>query len=597
MNQLVQWRDRLLPAIDMIKRAAGTTEDEFLLIGGRMQDFYARSLESSRLASQLVELVSDDDYHDLASSLRLMIDEMGEYLEASRQQNQESWSSMEQVLGNLETVSQPLDAFHKMDKTLRMLGISTKIESARLGELGNGFTTLAIDVDKLSLMVREKTDSIQAQQNILVRLIEQKLQGGKSSKLQQDAEASAMLSLAKNSFEGLTSLDDRCSRCGDLAGHVSAEVAASISEAVSSMQIHDMMRQQMEHVSEALEQLAGEISPLVDMANNDTLFKTMVSRTGDVCELQVEQVRNATAELRAAVVSIIASLRDIGDRQSRLSTGVISATGTEGDAGSSYIVDLRRVLSRAGGVLRNCAETDLMLLNTLKQVAETISGMTVLVGAIEEISADIDLIALNAQIKAAHTGKHGVALGVLAEAIKVLSLQAIPQADALRQILSGVNDLTVDLVRTAEEKLSVLGKRVAGMEGQVDEIVSSLGRMNETVSRQLGDLVASVDGLNEEIREATENIVVHETVAGFTRQVMTVMEEVVAQARAEVPATSEFNDNLRHMTAHYTMQSERRIHEAIASKRSVKVEESVQSSTVDSGTVDNSEFGENVDLF
>jgi len=597
MELLVQWRDRILPAIDIIKQSAGTTEDEFLQIGGRLQGFYAESREISRLANQLVELVSDDDYHDLVAALRRMTDEMGEYLEASREQNIESSNSLGRVLELLETVSLPLAAFHKMDKTLRMLGISTKIESARLGDLGNGFTTLAADVDKLSHMVREKTDSIQVQRKLLERLIEQNLQGGKNSKLQQDAEVRAMLSVALMSFEGLTDLDKRCSLCGELAGHVSNEVSSSLSEVVSSMQIHDMMRQQMEHVTEALERLVGDVDAIPEIDSENARVPILVSQIGDVCELQVAQVRNATDELLGSVVSIIANLRDIGNRQSLLSTEVMAATGTESDSGSSFVVDLRTVLSSVGAVLSKCAETDRMFFTTLRKVADSISEMTSFVGSIEEISADIDLIALNAQIKAAHTGKHGVALGVLAEAIKSLSLEAIPQADALLHTLSGVNAVTEDLFRTAEAKLSLLGERVVGMEGKVEEIVSSLERMNVVIIRLLGELVAGVEGLNGEISQATSSITVHETVAGLTRQVTEALEEIVAQARARVPATNEFHENLRHMTAHYTMQSERRIHEAIARKRNGQDEVCVLSPLIIDEPGCNSEFGDNVELF
>lgn len=596
MELLAQWRGRILPAIDMIKRAAGTTEDEFLQIGTRMQELYAQSQDSSRLASRLVTLVSDDDYYAMVAALRRMTGEMGEYLEASRLQNAESCDSLGQILDLLETASGPLAAFRKMDKTLRMLGISTKIESARLGEAGNGFTTLAVDVEKLSCLVREKTDCIKSQRELLGGMLVKHLQTGKESKLLQDAEACARLSAATKSFDELSDLNARCSSCGELAGHVSTGVSASISEVVSSLQIHDMMRQQMEHVTEALERLVGNVDAVSGIDGNDARFREVVGQTGDVCELQVAQLQNATSELHDSVVSVIANLRDIGERQSQLSGEIMNATGADGASGNYFFTDLRSVLSGLGAVLRRCAETDNLFFETLRKVAGTISEISAFVSSIEEISSEIDLIALNAQIRAAHTGQEGLALGVLAEGIKTLSREASPQADALLQTLAGISKVTGALVRKAESELTVLGERLIGMEGKLDECVSSLEQMNETVSSLLGDLVSSVGGLNGEISQLTSGITVHDSVAELALLVSSGLEEVVSQARAVVPATNEFHENLRHMATHYTMQSERRIHEAIARRHSGVAEEcAVQTLGLDDGG--DSEFGDNVDLF
>ncbi|MSN24604.1 MAG: hypothetical protein GJV46_01920 [Geobacter sp.] len=596
MTILAQWRNRILPAIDTIKRAAGSTEDEFLRIGARMQEFYARSQENSGLASQLVVLLSDDDYHVLIDELKRITGEMGEYLEVSRLQNTEICSSLEQVMDLLETVSRPLAAFHKMDKTLRMLGISTKIESARLGELGNGFTTLALDVEKLSCLVREKTDCIRGQRELLVGLLVKHLKAGKESKLLQNEEARSMLNSATTSFDALVQLNASCSDCGELAGQVSSQVSSAIGEVVSSLQIHDMMRQQMEHVTEALELLVIDMDNSTATESEDVRFAAVAGQAGDVCELQVAQLRNAIEELNVSVNTIIDNLRAIGNQQSLLSGEVMNATGNKGASGNSFFTEFRTVLSGLGIVLRKCADTDRQFFATLGKVAGAINEISGFVSSIENISAEINLIALNAQIRAAHTGPEGVALGVLAEGIKSLSQDAVPQADALLQTLSGISELTDALVKKAESELTALGERLVGMEAEVDGIVTSIEHMNETVSRLLGDLVSGVDGLNADIAQLTSGITVHESVGNLARSAASGLEEVVNQARELVPATDEFHRNLLHMTASYTMQSERRIHEALARRHSGAAEGSVEEA-LESAESSGSEFGDNVDLF
>jgi hypothetical protein len=74
------------------------------------------------------------------------------------------------------------------------------------------------------------------------------------------------------------------------------------------------------------------------------------------------------------------------------------------------------------------------------------------------------------------------------------------------------------------------------------------------------------------------------------------LDRIVAAARELEPASLEFKDNLRHMEERYTMDSERHIHEAIARKRGGGT--AVASvAVVKNAVTDDSEFGDNVDLF
>ncbi|HEY3309260.1 MAG TPA: methyl-accepting chemotaxis protein [Desulfuromonadaceae bacterium] len=597
MQHLAQWRERILPLIETLKKAGGTTEDEFLQIGARLQEFYIKSEQCSRLANQLVGLLGDDEYHVLIGALQRMIDEMDEYLLAARTRSNESRETLGRVLELLHAASQPLEGFQNMQKTLRMLGISTKIESARLGELGSGFTILAADVERLSCQVNEKTGCIVVQLKELDNLIVQNLQGLKTNELLQDAEISAMLAIAMTSFQGLTDLNNRCSHSGEVAGRVAGEVAASISEVVSSVQTHDSVRQQLEHATEALGRLVEEIGTAAGTGDSDETIRGLVSKSGDICELQVAQVRYAGRDLYNAVVTIIKNLNAIGAKQSLFLNEITTATGAGGTSGDSHFSNLRKGLGGAGAALGNCAGSDQKLFVTLLKVAETTAGISSFVGAIEEIGAEINLLALNAQIKAAHTGKDGAALGILAEAIKRLALEAVTQADAMSHSLSSINSATETLVTKARGELTSLGERVRGMDGKVDEIVSSLECLNQSTSALLVNLIDNVQNLNGDINQSTSSIKVHDTIEELTSQVTAGLDEIVTQARARVPASTEFFEDLQHMTSRYTMQSERRIHDEIARTKKGQTEIGIVPTLVLAESHCESEFGDNVDLF
>lgn len=595
---LAGWKKSILPSIDTLYVLAGTTEDEFLQIGSQLQQFHARSTEISCMANQLVETVSGELSQTVIRRLRQIISEMEIYLAGVRAQSNESCTTLEQILTLLNRVSQPLEGFNKMYKTLRMLSISTKIESARIGEKGTDFLTLAMDVEKLSHQVNSKSGNIMLHRQTLSGGITENLQIVRASETSQDAEVGGILKSISGSVESLVSIGERCNRFGALVSSVSSEVSGNIGEVVSSMQAHDITRQQIEHIVEALERLASNLEPAEPLQNDPQQQRRLVIEAGDVCELQAAQLRHAAAELHGAVISIVENLRDIALKQQQMAEQTLNLAGVDNSSGSSFVEEISRGLVTVTGVLAKCSETDRELSGIMQKVAQTIGEIAIFVTDIEEIGSEIDLIALNSQIKAAHTGVEGAALGVLAEAIKRLSLDAVVQTGAVSQTLLEVNDVTGHLLQDAGSEGKETSGLIATMETDVEDVMGTLERMNASMFELLSALGEKVRSLTDDIEQITGSINVHEKMAAMAESVFSSLEIIVAGAREIEPASTEFKENLRHMEERYTMASERHIHEAIARKRSgMKPESMLPVTEVPVPANDDSEFGDNVDLF
>ena len=596
LETLAVWRVALSPAIDTLRLMAGTTEDEFLQIGSEVQDFYQRSGDITRMANQLLELVSGDNARFLTDRLHQMMADMESYLSEARSRSADSCSTLVQVQDLLEKLSEPLDGFHKMNKALRMLSISTKIESARLGELGSGFVNLAMDVEKLSHQVNDKSAAIMSHRQLLATMIGSNLATVRSSEVAQDATVTSSLKSTASSLQELVSVNERCTQFGALVSSVSAEVTACISEVVSSMQMHDMTRQQVEHIVEALERLFGDLSALENAANNESRRMELIVESGDVCELQEAQLRFAASELYSAVQTIVENLRDVARKQSFMADETRNVTGVAELSGSSFVDVMSHGMNAITAALTLCASADRDMSHTLKKVAHTISEIAVFVTDIEAIGSEIDLIALNAQVKAAHTGAEGAALGVLAEAIKRLSDDAVRQTDSVAATLKKINSATEYLSLDADTEEENLGSRITSMQQEVAEILRALAGMNRELFLILSGLSGRVASLTDDVEKVTSGIDVHERIKVMSDGVLAPLSQIVYQARRIVPASSEFKENLRYMEQRYTMQSERHIHEALARKRSGLAAVEAKSS-VNTDSSGDSEFGDNVDMF
>lgn len=593
---MVVWRKVLTPALKTLHQLAGTTEDEFLQIGSELQSFYQRSTEISRMSNQLVDVVSGDSVQSLTGRLQQMMADMEEYLANARIRSNDSYGTLEQVQGLLGKLSEPLEGFQKMNKTLRMLSISTKIESSRLGDLGSGFVNLAMDVEKLSHQVNDKSTAILNHRQLLVSMITSNLADVRSTEAVQDRQVTTSLKSTAGSLQELLSVNDRCTQFGSTISSISAEVTANISEVVSSMQMHDMTRQQVEHIMEALERLLADLPGSDVTTMDENRRRVLIVEAGDVCELQEAQLRFASSELFTAVCAIVDNLRDVANKQSIMAHEILNVTGVADSTGNSFVDVMNRGMSAVTAVLASCAQADQNMSDTMKKVAQTIGEIASYVTDIEFIGTEIDLIALNAQIKAAHTGPEGAALGVLAEAIKRLSDEAVRQTDSVATILIGINDATGHLSVDAGNEEELLGTRMTVMQNELNEILQALGSMNTELFSVLSGLSERVSSLTEDVEKATASIDVHERAKAMAAEVLAELEQIVVKARQIEPASNEFKQNLLHMEKRYTMESERHIHEAIARKRGGRAATAVQTS-VKASANDDSEFGDNVDLF
>ncbi len=598
---LAEWRSLLMPCNDILRSLAGATENEFLSIGSQMQDFYQRSTELAEQANRLATLVSGTQGRELIDRLQQMIRDMEMYLAQTATQSNESCSTLQTVLAHLDTISEPLQGFQKMTKALRMLGISTKIESARMGEAGLGFLTLALDVEKLSHEVSEKSGNILGHRQRLATMISANLRLVSNSQRDQGSQVRGVLTSTSGSLDQLLAINSRCTTLGELVSSVSGEVANNISEIVASMQMHDMTRQQVEHSVEALEKVIAKLDELHNSCESPEQFRHLVVEIGDVCELQEAQIRFASSALCGAVTIIIDNLRQVGSMQEQMAHETVAVTGATDSNDHTFMDSIKNGLLAVTEVLARCAVADQEMSQTLLKVAETLQEVTNFVSDIEQIGSEIDLIALNSQIKAALTGDEGAALGVLAEAVKRLSVDAITQSDAVSRVLNEINSATRHLFSEANQETENLMERIGVMEVEIRDILSGLTVLNQDMMTLLSQLGGRVTGLTEDIDAATSGLDVHIRVKQMAAEVMQKLDSIVTAARRIEPASNEFKNNLKYMEERYTMESERHIHEAIAHKRSGGM------SAIDkahgqfakqvAASSDDSEFGDNIDLF
>ena len=598
------WSSALSSSLATLHQLAGATEQEFLQIGSQLQEIYQRSLTLSQTAQQLVETASGERLRTLIDRLREIFQEMNTYLDQARTQNLTSFTTLQTVSESLRKVGEPLTGVRRMCKHLYILEVSIKIESAHLGDMGSEFINLAMDIKQLSQQTKGKVNAIEDHRQHLQTVIAKNRAELAEARETQDAEAEATLSRTAASLTEMETVSGQFSLLGDTISANSHDCSDSISSVVQSMQFHDIFRQQVEHVIAGLEGLL----PVLAVDNhpsrpeNDKDRQAMISRTGDVCELQEAQLQYAAAALFDAVTSILESLRTIGAKQKETAGNVVAQTGGRrkkvpaGATDTSFIAEVSRQMQVITGLLSVSGTNNQKMAGTMQEVAGTVRQITGFVADIENIGRDIIQIALNARIKAASTGEEGASLSVLAEEIGQMSNEAVQRTDLITTTLTeihGTTDLLATETRTNQENLST---RLTGIEQELHSILSGLDTIGGELVIMLAGISDQVAFLSAGIESITDRIDVHERTKSMADQVLAQLREIIRESRRLHPASAAFKEDLRQMAQQYTMESERRIHETIASKPGINVTGREPLATEDTSVVE-SEFGDNVDLF
>jgi methyl-accepting chemotaxis protein len=535
-----------------LRVVAGTTEDEFLAIGGKLQDFYQRGVGIASLASEMVGEVAGEEVCGAMSGLGEALDEMGRYVSNAQNEIERSSATLREILGLLDHVAGPLAGFKKVNKVLRMLSISTKIESARLGQSAAGFDTLASDVGDLSVQVNEKAAVILTRKDDLSKAIEQTLAVVLDSGAQQHDQVTGILDKTRVSLGALTAINARCTSAVAGISAVSDEVSRSIGEVVMSMQAHDSVRQQIEHVDQALSELKGRFA--AGSAGAD--------EAACICELQSAQLRHAAGELDAAVQTIVGNLKEVARMQAGLSVETSGMAGIADQAGGSFFSEMQKDISVVTAALLESSRVNQSLSVAMGAVTDTVGEIACFVGDIEKIGEEIKLIALNAQIKSAYTGEEGAALGVLAEAIQRLSIDAIEHTAAVSGTLQAIIGVTEGLNHGAGCEDSTLESEVCGMVTTLTALVDVLRGVNETLHRSLSRMDGAVTLLSSEIDQVTAGITVHRKVNQVLEGAVRGLGGIVAEARRIAPAQAG-GGNFAELASRYTMNSERKIHQSL----------------------------------
>ena len=159
------------------------------------------------------------------------------------------------------------------------------------------------------------------------------------------------------------------------------------------------------------------------------------------------------------------------------------------------------------------------MVNTMKRISDTSSKIESIIGEIEEIAAQTNLLSLNAAIEAARAGEAGRGFAVVADQIRTLAEQSAKSAVNTRELIEGsVYEVGVG-TKAALKTADVLN----GVVNSVEEIADISKELSDNVTVQ----VEAVEQANAGINKISEVV---ESISATAQAAFATSEELSAQA-------------------------------------------------------------------
>jgi len=264
--------------------------------------------------------------------------------------------------------------------------------------------------------------------------------------------------------------------------------------------------------------LSGVIRRLGDNAGQLVSAATEISSSSEQMSHgaanQAQQVRQVATAIEEMAATIVESARNAGD-----ATETSRAASDTAAAGGQIVSDTIKGMQRIADTVRQSAASITKLAQSADQIGE-------IIGVIDEIADQTNLLALNAAIEAARAGEQGRGFAVVADEVRKLAERTGKATGEIAGMIKGIQKETEDAVTSMQSGIIQVdkGRELADKAGNsLSEIVN----MSQRVMDMVRQIATAADEQSTAADEISKNV---ELVSSITKETATGAEQSAAAA-------------------------------------------------------------------
>ena len=500
-------------------------EREFLSVGSRLVEFSDRAGKISEMALSAAGVVSGDEVRGSIAGIRAMIEKIHQYLREAEDEAALNLQVLETILVFLDGIRKNLTALKETAGKLRMLGLTTKIQSIRTGSDRAGFMDLGEEISLLSAEIASVTADLMDESGKLFDFVSSVHTKVKALAVAQQQQVSLIISGSTTVLDSLERLSmkssDNARQIVDGAGKIRENIAG----VVVSMQYQDIGCQVLEKVRNVL---AGFCSPAAELASGEgeCRLDILIARQSVGQSRTLLGIRDKMAESMENVISSLQLVVAHVDEMSKVAAMVQRNSST-------FLRDLGTGMSSVTDFLSRVMASNRAMSENMTSFADTVNSMSKFIGDFERISEEVELIAVNASIKAAQTGSEALGMGVIARAIQ----KTAEESNLYRGSLLHDLDEASALAGRIRQDIETTAK---GKEARLDQMIRDLGVFldalryrQEKVMSLLEQIDSGGKAFSHDIDAAINGISIHNTIGIVIDDVSMKLQRIAGQILEE----------------------------------------------------------------
>lgn len=488
--------------------------------------------------------------------MRILIEDSTKHWE----ENNENFQNLAKYIQQLEVI---LVRFKRIVKQMSMLGIATRIESARLRENHQNFNALADEVGELAEMIFTKSSTSLQCCQVLETASENTLMSINQLRQDLEAETSAIEVQVQSNIQALQQHMNEHSVLSNRLIELPHEVHTDISTVVTSLQFHDIIRQKVEHTVEVFQEyrdaLALENPDLSDL--NLTHVEDILIRAIKALQLQDLHLTQAQIEMNDAVSKVSGNLQDVAGKVELITAASQKLSGLSENTESSLLDNLAKSIADTAEQIAKRFEAFDHLNNSIFSTLSQVEQISTLVKEIESVGEKIEMIAINAQVHAIRTGSDGAALGVIARDIQRLAYLAQYQTSDLSKIIVKIRVAEKNLKDTYDISRSSENERMQNLTQDIKTLIDNMHQQHTQATQLLTKMATMNSDLAVKIKSYLPQINIHTSFTLLIDGVKEILRETVMKIEQMYPDLAhETSTSMENIAERYTMMSERVVH-------------------------------------